>query len=95
VEDQATDRVHRIGQRRTVEVHKLVTAGTVEERIDELLSAKRALTDRVITAAESWITDLGDLELRELVALSADASIGDLDEDDELPVGRRPAGVVG
>jgi superfamily II DNA or RNA helicase len=95
VEDQATDRVHRIGQRRTVEVHKLVTAGTVEERIDELLSAKRALTERVITAAESWITDLGDHELRELVALSADASIGDLDEDDEMPVGRRPAGVVG
>jgi len=95
VEDQATDRVHRIGQRRTVEVHKLVTAGTVEERIDELLTSKRALTDRVITAAESWITDLGDHELRELVALSADASIGELDEDDEMPVGRRPAEVFG
>jgi superfamily II DNA or RNA helicase len=94
VEDQATDRVHRIGQRRTVEVHKLVTAGTVEERIDELLTAKRALTDRVIGAGESWITDLGDHELRELVALSAEASIGDLDEDDEVD-GRRPAEVVG
>jgi non-specific serine/threonine protein kinase len=78
-----------------VEVHKLVTAGTVEERIDELLTSKRALTDRVITAAESWITDLGDHELRELVALSADASIGELDEDDEMPLGRRPAEVFG
>ncbi len=82
VEDQATDRAHRIGQRRTVEVHKLVTAGTVEERIDELLTSKRALAEQVVGAGESWVTELGDDELRDLVALSAQASIAELDEDD-------------
>ncbi len=81
VEDQATDRAHRIGQRRTVEVHKLVTAGTVEERIADLLERKRALAASVVAAGESWITELGDAELRDLVALSADASVADLDDD--------------
>jgi hypothetical protein len=79
VEDQATDRAHRIGQRRTVEVHKLVTAGTVEERIAAMLERKRALADAVIGSGEQWITELGDAELRELVALSAQGE--ELDED--------------
>jgi SNF2 family DNA or RNA helicase len=81
VEDQATDRAHRIGQLRTVEVHKLVTAGTLEERIDELLTSKRALAEQVVGAGESWLTELGDAELRELIALSRDADITELDED--------------
>ena len=85
VEDQATDRAHRIGQRRTVEVHKLVTAGTLEERIDALLTSKRALAQQVVGAGESWITELGDSELRELLELSADADITEL--DDEADVG--------
>ena len=75
VEDQATDRVHRIGQDRTVEVHKLVTAGTVEERIALMLSRKRALADAVVGAGEAWVTELGDDELRDLVALSRDADV--------------------
>jgi superfamily II DNA or RNA helicase len=80
VEDQATDRVHRIGQTRAVTVHTLVTAGTIEERIAELLDRKRALADAVVGTGETWITELDDDELRELVALSTD----DLaDEDDE------------
>jgi hypothetical protein len=79
VEDQATDRAHRIGQLRTVEVHKLVTAGTVEERVAELLERKRALADTVVGAGEQWITELGEDELRELVVLSAAGE--DLDED--------------
>jgi SNF2 family DNA or RNA helicase len=83
VEDQATDRTHRIGQQRTVEVHKLVTAGTVEERIDELLASKRDLADAVVGSGETWITELADSELRELVSLSADASIADLEDDGE------------
>jgi hypothetical protein len=85
VEDQATDRAHRIGQERTVEVHKLVTAGTVEERVADLLERKRALADTVVGAGEQWITELGEDELRELVALSATAE--ELDEepfDDDL-----------
>ena len=81
VEDQATDRAHRIGQHRTVEVHKLVTAGTVEERVAELLESKRALADAVVGAGESWVTELGDDELAELVALGEDAAIEDLDEE--------------
>jgi hypothetical protein len=84
VEDQATDRAHRIGQLRTVEVHKLITAGTVEERIDELLGAKRALASQIVGAGESWVTELGDAELRELLALSQDADIVELDEDEEM-----------
>jgi hypothetical protein len=79
VEDQATDRAHRIGQHRTVEVHKLVTAGTVEERVADLLERKRALADTVVGAGEQWITELGEDELRELVVLSATGE--ELEED--------------
>ncbi|MGI9015932.1 MAG: DEAD/DEAH box helicase [Euzebya sp.] len=75
VEDQATDRAHRIGQNRTVEVHKLVTAGTLEERIAEMLDRKRALADAVVGAGETWITELDDDALIELVRLSADAPL--------------------
>jgi len=72
VEDQATDRVHRIGQRRSVTVHRLVTAGTVEERIDEVLERKRTIADAVVGESEAWITELGDDEVRELVSLATD-----------------------
>jgi SNF2 family DNA or RNA helicase len=69
VEDQATDRAYRIGQRRTVQVHKIVAAGTVEERIDEMINAKRDLAQRVVGAGEDWLTTLSTDELRELVGL--------------------------
>jgi hypothetical protein len=69
VEDQATDRAYRIGQRRSVVVHKLVSAGTIEERIDELITNKRALAQRVVGSGERWITDLDTDALREAVAL--------------------------
>jgi SNF2 family DNA or RNA helicase len=77
VEDQATGRAHRIGQRRVVQVYRLLTAGTVEERIDALLADKRALADRVIGAGEAWITELSNADLRRLLSLSADAVVGD------------------
>jgi hypothetical protein len=70
VEDQATDRAHRIGQDRTVQVYRLLAAGTIEERIDEMLTAKRALADRIVGEGETWITELSNAELRELVSLS-------------------------
>ncbi len=70
VEDQATDRAYRIGQRRTVQVHKLVTAGTVEERIDDMITAKRELAERVVGTGEQWLTELSTDELRDLVALA-------------------------
>ncbi|MBY8889121.1 DEAD/DEAH box helicase family protein [Streptomyces sp. PTM05] len=71
VEDQATDRAHRIGQHRTVTVHRLITEHTVEDRIDELLTRKRALADAVLTGGDRALTQLTDRELADLVTLGA------------------------
>jgi SNF2 family DNA or RNA helicase len=73
VEDQATDRAFRIGQRKGVQVRKLVSVGTLEERIDRMIEDKRELAQRIVGSGESWLTELSTAELRELVALSADA----------------------
>ncbi len=75
VENQATDRAYRIGQTKFVHVHKLITIGTIEEKIDEMLEQKQALAD-IITEGEAWITELSDDELRNLLALSAAAKGG-------------------
>ena len=72
VEDQATDRAWRIGQRRTVMVHKLVTEGTVEERIGTVIDDKRALADAVVGAGEAWVSELSTDELRKLVEFDPD-----------------------
>jgi superfamily II DNA or RNA helicase len=77
VEDQATDRAYRIGQRRTVQVHKLLCAGTVEEKIDELLERKRELAETIVGAGEQWITELNDQELRDLFSLAPDAVVSE------------------
>ncbi len=69
VEDQATDRAYRIGQDRPVQVHKLVSQGTLEDRIAELLEQKRALAESVVGAGEAWISELSDSQLSELVTL--------------------------
>jgi hypothetical protein len=70
VEDQATDRAWRIGQSRTVFVHKLVSEGTVEERIDALINDKRKLADAVVgTTGEAWLSELSTDDLRDLVRL--------------------------
>ncbi len=74
VEDQATDRAYRIGQKRAVQVHKLVCAGTVEEKVDALLEKKRDLASRIVGRGESWITELDDTSLRDLVSLSRGAA---------------------
>ncbi|MEX0868734.1 MAG: SNF2-related protein, partial [Nitriliruptoraceae bacterium] len=83
VEDQATDRAHRIGQEQRVTVHTMVTAGTIESRIADLLERKRSLADAVVGTGEAWISDLDDDELHELVALSTDEFV---DEDDDQRV---------
>ena len=70
VEDQATDRAYRIGQTQTVTVHRIITEGTVEDRVADLLAAKRELAASVTGAGESWIGNLDDDDLAELVELS-------------------------
>ncbi|MFI0240439.1 DEAD/DEAH box helicase [Streptomyces sp. NPDC016845] len=69
VEDQATDRAYRIGQDRPVQVHKFVAEGTVEDKVAGLLKSKRALADAVVGSGEVALTELGDDDLAELVAL--------------------------
>lgn len=73
VENQATDRAFRIGQSRNVQVRKFVCGGTLEERIDEMIERKRALAERIVGSGEGWITEMSTDQLREVVALSADA----------------------
>jgi SNF2 family DNA or RNA helicase len=72
VEDQATDRAFRIGQKRNVLVHKFVCLGTLEERIDEMIEDKRALADSVVGGAGDWLTEMSTANLRELVRLRLD-----------------------
>ncbi|ATE52766.1 DEAD/DEAH box helicase [Actinosynnema pretiosum] len=72
VEDQATDRAFRIGQRRHVQVRKFVCAGTVEERIDRMVEQKRGLARMVVGTGEDWITELSTEQLRELLSLTGE-----------------------
>ncbi|CAM5438310.1 DEAD/DEAH box helicase [Streptomyces sp. KS_5] len=69
VEEQATDRAYRIGQTQPVQVHRLITEGTVEDRIAEMLEFKRALADAILGSGESALTELTDHELSDLVSL--------------------------
>jgi SNF2 family DNA or RNA helicase len=69
VEEQATDRAYRIGQTRPVQVHRMITQGTIEEKIAELLARKRSLADSVLGRGEAALTELGNDELRDLVTL--------------------------
>ncbi|MER7236202.1 SNF2-related protein [Streptomyces olivaceus] len=69
VEEQATDRAYRIGQTQPVQVHRLVTEGTVEDRIAEMLGSKRALADAVLGSGEAALTELTSRELTDLVSL--------------------------
>ncbi len=69
VEDQASDRAHRIGQRRAVQIHRLVCEGTLEDRVAQLLETKRALAESVVGQGEAWIGDLSNSELAALVSL--------------------------
>ncbi|MEU8333313.1 DEAD/DEAH box helicase [Micromonospora sp. NPDC048839] len=75
VEDQATDRAFRIGQRRRVQVRKFVCAGTVEEKVAAMIADKRRLAERVVGTGEQWITELSTGQLRDLFALEAGAVV--------------------
>ncbi|MFJ1750812.1 DEAD/DEAH box helicase [Streptomyces sp. NPDC088116] len=69
VEAQATDRAYRIGQHRPVQVHRMITEGTIEDRIAGMLARKQALADSVLGSGEAALTELTDAELADLVEL--------------------------
>ncbi len=77
VENQATDRVFRIGQTRNVQVHKFVCTGTLEERIHELIESKKALSEQVVGTGETWLTELDTDQLRNMLMLDRSAIIDD------------------
>ncbi|EIJ35413.1 DEAD/DEAH box helicase [Thiothrix nivea] len=70
VENQATDRAYRIGQEKTVFAHKMVTLGTLEERIDKMLEDKQALADSIVGADESWLTEMDNAAFQQLIQLN-------------------------
>lgn len=69
VENQATDRAYRIGQNRFVHVHKFITTGTLEEKIDLMLEKKQSLNEEIIRS-DQWVTELSNDDLRSLLALA-------------------------
>jgi SNF2 family DNA or RNA helicase len=73
VEEQATDRAFRIGQRRDVQVRKFICVGTLEEKIDAMISSKKELAASIVGTGENWLGNLSTSELREVVSLSSDA----------------------
>ena len=76
VENQATDRAFRIGQKKNVLVHKFVCRGTVEERIDELIAGKQGLSDEVLSqGAESSLTEMSNQELISMVSLDLNSAM--------------------
>jgi non-specific serine/threonine protein kinase len=75
VEDQATDRAFRIGQKRSVQVRKFVCAGTVEEKVAEMIREKRGLAARIVGTGEQWLTELSTADLRALFQLEAGAVV--------------------
>jgi non-specific serine/threonine protein kinase len=80
VENQATDRAFRIGQKKNVLVHKFVCQGTVEERIDGMIESKRALSEELLVDAKGGeinLTEMGDEDLMRLVALDLNAAMKD------------------
>ncbi|WP_035987519.1 DEAD/DEAH box helicase [Leptolyngbya sp. KIOST-1] len=73
VEDQATDRAFRIGQKKNVFVHKFVAMGTLEERIDQMIEDKKKLAGAIVGADESWLTQLDNDAFKQLIALNKSA----------------------
>ncbi|MCP6759325.1 MAG: DEAD/DEAH box helicase [Fischerella sp. CENA71] len=80
VENQATDRVFRIGQTRNVQVHKFVCTGTLEEKIHDMIESKKQLAEQVVGAGEEWLTELDTNQLRNLLLLDRSAV---MEEDTE------------
>jgi SNF2 family DNA or RNA helicase len=77
VENQATDRAFRIGQKQNVQVHKFVCTGTLEERINDMIESKKQLAEQTVDVGENWLTELDTDQLRNLLLLDRDAIIVD------------------
>jgi SNF2 family DNA or RNA helicase len=75
VENQATDRAYRIGQNKSVQIHKLISTGTLEEKIDEMIERKKGLADGIIETGEKWITQMSNEQLRQIFILRKDAVV--------------------
>ena len=75
VENQATDRAFRIGQNKNVHVHKMICAGTLEEKIDAMIESKKTVADKVIGTGEGWLTEMSNSDLREVLSLSREAAV--------------------
>jgi SNF2 family DNA or RNA helicase len=73
VENQATDRAFRIGQKKNVQVHKFVCLGTMEERIDEMIEQKKELARNIVGTGEAWLTEMSTEQLKEVLKLSREA----------------------
>jgi SNF2 family DNA or RNA helicase len=73
VENQATDRAFRIGQKKNVQVHKFVCVGTLEERIDQMIEQKKELAENIVGSGENWLTEMSTSQLKELFKLSREA----------------------
>jgi len=73
VENQATDRAFRIGQTKNVQVHKFVCAGTLEERINDMIESKKEIAEGIVGTGEGWLTELSTADLKALFALGKDA----------------------
>ena len=75
VENQATDRAFRIGQKKNVQVHKFICTGTLEERINATLESKMQLAEQTVDSGENWLTELDTDQLRNLLLLDRDRVI--------------------
>ncbi len=75
VENQATDRAHRIGQKKSVLVHKFVSRGTLEEKIDLLIETKKELLENVVGSGEGWLTELSTDQLKDLFTLGVKGGV--------------------
>lgn len=75
VENQATDRAFRIGQKKNVFVHKFVCPGTLEEQIDQMIVQKKALAESVVGSGEAWLTEISNDALRDMLTLRRTAVI--------------------
>ena len=76
MENQATDRAYRIGQKKNVVVHKFIVAGTLEERIDDMIEQKTGIASMVVGTGEKWLTELSNEDFYEMIKLGSEA-IGD------------------